>query len=331
MQVPVPSAGERAALRGALLDRAYRVGALLGVGGTGVVFDAVRVRDGANVVVKTMRPCFAASPELARRLLREADVARAVAHPGLAAVFGHGTLDDGSPYVAMERVRGESLARVLLRVGILPEPEVALLGMRVASILDAVHARGYVHRDVKPEHVLLCRGSSGRLVVRLIDFGVCAASTASAQEKEGERGRVFGTPSYASPEQAGGDPYVDGRADVYALGGTLFEAFSGHAPFSAPTVQDLLRRILREEPPSVRERAPRVSAGADAVIAKAMRRSREARLPSARALAFALAPLVRHRLAVEQRLAGRLRTAQAAPQSMRAPLSEHTLRAGAAA
>jgi len=298
---------ERAGLRGRVLDGRYRVGACIGVGGTGVVFEATRLQDGHTVVVKTMRPVFAQNADLVRRLRREAEVAQRVPHRGIVPVTDDGTLSDGSPYLVMKRMRGECLARLLLRVGTLAAPEAAAIGMRVASILHAAHGLGYVHRDVKPEHVLLDRDHLGHLQVSLLDFGVCASESASPEERELERGRVYGTPSYVSPEQASGDPEVDGRADVFGLGVVLFESLVGRVPFTASNVAALLRRIIREDAPRLTLVNSRVDGRADAVIARALARQRDQRFPTARSIGRALMPLAGDRVGAERLLAARLR------------------------
>ena len=298
---------ERSELRGRVLSGAYRVGACIGVGGTGVVFEAERLRDGATVVVKTLRPKFAHNADLANRLRREGEVARVVHHAGIVPVLDHGVLYDGSPFLVLRRMYGESLQRLLRRVGPLPVSETALIAMRVASILHAVHQHGYVHRDIKPEHVILDRGRRGELLVSLLDFGVCAADTAPAEEKAREKGRVYGTPTYVSPEQASGNPYVTPAADLFGLGVTLYEALSGDVPFRASDVTNLLRRIIREDAPRVSLRAPQAHGTMDGVVARLLHRNPTERYPNARSLGRALQPLVIDRVAAERRLASALR------------------------
>ncbi|MEM9190232.1 MAG: serine/threonine-protein kinase [Myxococcota bacterium] len=305
---------ERAELRGQILEGQYRVDQCIGVGGTGVVFAATRLdAEGPerHVVVKTMRPIFVDNADLRRRLRREAEVAYTVPHPGVVPVIDEGTLSDGSPFIVMERVYGLALNRLLLREGVLPPQEVAAIAMRVAAILHSVHGKGYVHRDVKPEHVLLQQNGRGALEVVLLDFGVCAADTAPLEERDRERGRVFGTPTYVSPEQATGNPDVDARADVYGLGVVMFECLTGRAPFTARNVASLLRRIIREDPPRVALLAPQVDRQLDAVIARAMARDARHRFPSARAFARALAPHAADRWETERELLSRV--AQARP------------------
>jgi serine/threonine-protein kinase len=297
---------ERSELRGIVLESRYQVGATIGIGGTGVVFEATRLEDGATVVIKTLRERYAHNPDLVHRLRREAEVPRNVAHPGLLPIFDEGVLPDGSPFIVMPKAGGESLAQLIHRYGTLGAAETAAIAIRTAAILHAVHRAGYVHRDVKPEHVLLDRDPSGGLIVQLLDFGVCASETASEDERDRERGRVYGTPSYVSPEQACGNPDVDGRADVYGLGVLMFEALTGRLPFRSKDVTALLRRIIAEDPPRPVLIACHVSAELDAIIARAMARDMDERYPSMRGMARALVPHAGPRVETERRLASTL-------------------------
>lgn len=294
---------ERNELRGELLDGTYRVGATIGIGGTGVVLAAERVSDGAEVVVKVMRPQFVGNADLERRLRREYEVWERVRHPGIVPVHALGQLRDGSPYLVLERKRSESLLRLVRRRGVLAADEAAVIMVRLASLLQAIHQNGYVHRDIKPEHVLLDRTVDGGLHVSLLDFGVCAAETAPHAERERERGRVFGTPSYVSPEQASGQPNVDGRSDLFGLGTTMFEAITGELPFSGSTVTNLLRRILLEDAPRVSSLRWDVPTWLDDAIATLMQRDPACRPIGARAMGRALLGHLPHRETVERTLA----------------------------
>lgn len=310
---------ERAELRGITLDGRYRVGDVLGIGGTAVAFEAERLSDGESVVVKVLRPNFVDNPDLVRRLRREAEVARTVPHPAIVAVLDEGILSgypgaDGSPYLVLERIHGECLQRVLRRVGVLAPEVVGALAMRVATVLHTAHQFGYVHRDIKPEHIFMDRAADGSLRVRLLDFGVCASARAPRDERDRELGRVFGTPSYCSPEQASGDPEVDGRADVFGLGIVMFEAVTGRMPFSGSTVSNLLRRIIREDAPRAGLLRHDLSFAFDEVIARAMARDRDDRFPTMRALNRALSPLVADRPTVDRTLLSLVRTSQPSPQ-----------------
>lgn len=322
---------ERAELTGALIDGQYRVGSCIGIGGTGEVFEARRTWDGATVALKTLRPCFVTHPDLATRLRREAEVASAVVHPGIVPVFAQGTLADGSPYLVMERVSGDSLARLLMREQTISPAETATVGIRVAAILHAVHRAGYTHRDIKPEHVLLSRAINGELCVRLLDFGVCASPTAPPDEKQRELGRVYGTPTYVSPEQAAGNPDVDGRADIFSLGIVVFECLTGRVPFRASNVATLLLRILKEDAPRVGLLAPDVDLGLDEVVAKLLARDVADRYPDARSVGRALAPWARNRRDIERRIAQRLSPMRRATPSDAPTAAETPSRAFAAA
>jgi serine/threonine-protein kinase len=300
---------ERTELRGQILDGRYRIGNPIGMGGTGIVFEAERLATLERVVVKMLRPTHAGNPDLMSRVRREVEVARRVFHPGIVPVIDHGSLYDGSPYLVMKHMRSESLSSYLRRCGPLNEPQISVIMARLASVLHSVHRHGYVHRDIKPEHILLNRGGYGELDLHILDFGVCAADTAPPDERARERGRVYGTPSYASPEQASGNPFVDARADLFGVGITMFEALTSKLPFTGPDVTAVLRRIIREEAPRTKLLSPLVDDAMDGLIAKLLSRSPAARHPSARALMRALEPWLKERVRTERMLAATLEVA----------------------
>jgi serine/threonine protein kinase len=306
---------ERGELRGQVLDGRYRIVRRVGLGGTGVVFEARCTRDQSSVAIKTLRPCFVSHLDLGRRLQREAEVSRRVHHPGIVPVLDEGVLHDGTPYLVMPLLAGESLARVLLRASVLSVGLVAAIASRVAAILHSAHCAGYVHRDVKPEHVLFDVSPSGELLVYLLDFGVCSSKDAPSDERQREKGKVFGTPSYVSPEQAAGECEIDPRADLFSLGVLMFEALSGRLPFSAPSVSKLLVRIIREEAPRLSEAVPGIDPAMDDLVARLLARDPQDRFPSARALARALVPHVGERVLAEARVASSLRLTLQAPDA----------------
>jgi len=298
---------DRKELTGVVLDGRYRVGAALGIGGTSVVFEAYDLATATSVVVKVLRDMFVFNIELIKRLRREVEVARRVTHPGIVQVLADGMLEDGSPYLVLERLHGECIARRLRRLGPMNPAHVAAIALRTSSILHAVHTRGYVHRDVKPEHIVLAQRSDGSLDVRLLDFGVCASERASESEREEERGRVYGTPAYVSPEQARGVPEVDARADLFSLGVTMFEMMSGRVPYGGSNVANLLRQIIREDAPRLGLLLPDLDLRYDAVVSRTMARKHGDRIGSARALARALLPLIGDRREVEREIAATVR------------------------
>jgi serine/threonine-protein kinase len=170
-----------------------------------------------------------------------------------------------------------------------------------------------VHRDIKPEHVLLDSGPGGELIVYLLDFGVCSSRDAPSDEREREKGKVFGTPSYVSPEQAAGECDVDGRADLFSLGILMFEALTGRLPFVGSSVSKLLVRIIREDAPRLSSLLPAIDPSVERLLGRLLARDPEERFPSARALARALLPLC-ERQSAEREVLAALRVAARAPE-----------------
>jgi hypothetical protein len=242
----------------------YRIEAELGRGGMGVVYRATHVALGAPRALKFISDDLARDPAFRRRFEREARLACRIRHPHVATVLDFGE-QDGTPFLVMDLVDGEDLATILAREGALaPDRAVALLE-QIAGALDAAHAEGLVHRDVKPPNILVAAGDRAFLT----DFGV-SREIASATELT-QADQALGTPQYMAPEQFEGDE-VDGRADVYALGCVLHQLLTGRSPGRGQIYSDL----------------PTVGAeGLDAVIRRARARRPEDRHPSAGAFAAA--------------------------------------------
>ncbi len=276
-------------LLGAVLDGRYTVLSVLGRGGSGAVFEVERITDGQRFALKVLQRDAATHPDLVRRLRREGQVGRSLRHPGIVRCTAEGTLDDGSPYLVMERLRGESLSSLLSRVGPIGVDHACTVGQRVAGILHTVHASGYVHRDVKSEHVWLSRTSNGGLGVHLLDFGVCLAPDLEPELRSREKGRVFGTPGYVSPEQARGDDVIDRRSDLFSLGVVLFEALTGERPFQGPNVAVILRRVLEGRAPYLGALRRDVPPGVSRCIARLLDPDPVARMANARSAERALA------------------------------------------
>ena len=231
----------------------YEVVTQQGAGGMGEVYRARDIRLDRTVAIKSLPPGVAADPERLARFEREAKLLASLNHPNIAGIYG---LEDvaGSPYLVLEFVEGETLAQRLSR-GPLSPRETLDVGGRIASGIEAAHARGIVHRDLKPGNIMLT--SSGD--VKVLDFGLAkggaaeagtasdlAASPTLALSATGQ-GIILGTAPYMSPEQARGK-LVDRRADVWAFGCVLFECLAGHPAFQGETVSDVIARILEREP-----------------------------------------------------------------------------------
>jgi serine/threonine protein kinase len=272
---------QRRELWGALLDGRYRLARPLGTGATAVVF-AARTLDNRSVAVKLLDAPYAADAELARRLRSEARISSEVRHPGIVSCLDQGTLHDGSPYVVFERVRGDSLLALLRRWGPLAVGEALVVAQRTARVLAAVHAAGYVHRDVKPEHIILC-SDGPQLSLRLLDFGVCIGPGTESELLRRAFG-VYGTPGYASPEQAAADD-VDARSDLFGLGATLFEALSGKLPFSGDNPAAVLTRTLSVDAVPLSRLRPECPRAVEALVGQLLARDRALRPCNARVVA----------------------------------------------
>jgi serine/threonine-protein kinase len=238
----------------------YRVLAVIGRGGMGVVLKALDERLGRVVAVKVLAPQLAASDTARRRFDREARAAAAVVHEHAVAIHGVGEAA-GLPYMVMQYIAGVSLQQRLDRTGRLGLAEVLRIGMQTAAGLAAAHARGIVHRDVKPANILLEIGVER---VKLTDFGLARVGDDISLTHSGV---VAGTPMYMAPEQASGET-VDPRSDLFSLGSVLYEACTGQPPFLAPNVMAALKRVCEETPRPVGEVNPEIPDWLAAIIAK---------------------------------------------------------------
>jgi serine/threonine-protein kinase len=276
----------------------YRLESLLGRGGRGSVYAAVQLDLARDVAVKLVEE---RDPEARARFLREARVAAGIHHPCVVAIFDAGVDQDGTPYCVMERLEGETLAERIEREGPLPPTEAVAVIASIASALGAVHAAGFLHRDVKPGNVFLARREDGGVDAKLIDFGIAHRLRVEPEviRRATQRGLgmtraptatdiIVGTPLYLAPEQILGDA-LDERCDVYALGATLYEALSGEPPFSAPKMQDLLVLIVSADPvPLTRRSGLRVPAALDREVRRALAKERAMRPASPADFAAAL-------------------------------------------
>lgn len=234
----------RQRLVGTVIAGKYRLDDLLGAGSQGMVWKANNLDLDLPVAVKLMQPSSEVSADVAlSRLFREARAAASLGHPGIVRIFDFGRTADGLPYLTMELLHGVSLGTHLEQVSKL-SPELAVrLMLPIADALSAVHALGVVHRDVKPDNILLSI-SAGQMQPKLLDFGIARVADGPVLT---QAGCVVGTPNYLPPEQARGSE-VDARADVWALCATLYECVTGTVPFPASAWIDVLRRILEDEP-----------------------------------------------------------------------------------
>jgi serine/threonine protein kinase len=267
----------------------YRLISRIGSGGMGEVWKAEDPRLRRTVAIKILPAESTGSEESNARFVREARTAAQLYHPNIATV--HSIEEhDGRLFIVMEYVEGEPLSRAI-RSGRLGEAEVAFIGKGVAAALAEAHAGGIVHRDIKPDNVIL---SGPR--VKVLDFGIAKKyQTEEEASDEGgtftdfrtQRGVILGTVQYMSPEQAMGKP-LDGRSDIFSLGVMLYEASTGRLPFRGETVTDTLTRIIRDDPPDLRTSHPNLSRALADTIMKCLAKNRDLRFRDAREVASAL-------------------------------------------
>ena len=249
----------------------YRVEELIGRGGMGEVY---RAHDGhldRNVALKILAPRYADDEGFRERLLRESRIAASLDHSNVVPVYDAGEADAGF-YLAMRYVEGADLRAVLRREGALAPARALEIVSQVAGALDAAHAKGLVHRDVKPSNVLI----DERGHCYLADFGLTQSASDRGQATDGS---LLGTLDYVAPEQIRGDE-VAGRADVYALGCMLFECLTGEGPFRRPSEVATLFAHLEEDPPSASARHSPLPAAIDPVFARALAKEPDERQSS---------------------------------------------------
>jgi len=272
---------ERAAtgqLEGVIVAGLYRIGQRMGSGAAGVIYQAQRVSDGLPVAVKLLRAAAAHDSVAADRMRREAEALRLAWHPNIVEILDQGHLPDGTSYLVMELLAGDSLA-TRLRRGKLEAHEVAPLALQICEALIAVHAAGIVHRDLKPSNLILVKAPEGDRV-KLIDFGI--ARVEWEETRITNMGAPLGTPGYMSPEQEGGG-VIDARSDLFAVGAIVYECLVGEPPPPMPS-----GLFNRKEAQAVQPGMEQVSSGWRIVIEKAMAPKPEDRFQNARAFAQAI-------------------------------------------
>jgi TolB-like protein/Tfp pilus assembly protein PilF len=267
-------------LRTALVER-YTIDRELGRGGMATVYLAQDLKHHRSVAIKVLRPELAATLGPSR-FLREIQIAAGVNHPHILPLHDSGEAD-GFLYYVMPYAEGESLRVRLRREHQISISEALQIVRQVADGLSYAHSRGLVHRDVKPENILL---EHGHAVVA--DFGIARAVHAAGQTSITETGIAVGTPAYMSPEQASGTGTVDGRSDIYALGCVLYEMLAGEPPFTGPTVQAIVAKRLTEPVPQITSTRDTVPAAVQGVLERALARVPADRFATAEELVGAL-------------------------------------------
>ena len=267
-------------LQSALADR-YHLERELGQGGMATVYLADDLKHRRKVALKVLKPDLAATLG-AERFLREIELCARLTHPHVLPLHDYGNAG-GFLYYVMPYVEGESLRDRLTREKQLPLDDALRITREVADALAYAHAQGVIHRDVKPENVLL---QSGHAVVA--DFGIARAVSAAGGTRLTETGLAVGTPAYMSPEQAAGETDIDARSDLYSLGCVLYEMLTGETPYTGPTPQAILAKKLTEPLPHVSVVRDTVPAAVEAALATALAKTPADRYATAQQFATAL-------------------------------------------
>lgn len=259
-------------LEGSVVADRYHILKKLGEGGMGRVYLAEHVKMGRKSALKVLHPGMVKDLDAITRFNREAANASRITHPNVAAVYDFGETPDGLIYLAMEFVDGESLATVIERDGPLPPKRAAEIVRQTGEALAVAHEVGLVHRDLKPDNILLVPTRDGGDLVKVVDFGIAKAADDDSQ-KVTKTGHVIGTPDYMSPEQFAGD-VLDGRSDIYSLGLVAFNMLTGHLPFPSESARESLIMRLTDTPMSLRRVNPTIEWPDDVqtVIGKALAR-----------------------------------------------------------
>jgi TolB-like protein/tRNA A-37 threonylcarbamoyl transferase component Bud32 len=263
-------------LRSALADR-YRLDRQVGQGGMATVYLAEDLKHGRRVALKVLRPELAAALGH-ERFVREIEIAAQLQHPHILPLFDSGEAE-GFLYYVMPFVDGESLRDRLTREGGIPIPEAVRILREVVDALAHAHQHGVVHRDIKPDNVML----SGRHAV-VTDFGVAKAVSAAGSDKLTTVGMALGTPTYMSPEQAMGETNLDQRADIYSVGALAYELFTGHPPFEKATPQQLLSAHVLEKPAPPTTLRPELSGALSELVMRCLEKEKEQRWQTAEAM-----------------------------------------------
>ncbi len=282
---------KRKDLSGAVLHDTYRLVRKMAQGGMGELYEAEHARlSGKRYAVKLLLGEVADLPDMYARFRREAEITSALGHDNIVEVLDFYETDDGRPFMVMEYLQGEDLACLLERQGRLQPPEVVALAQQVGDALAAAHARGVVHRDMKPENIYMVPAQQGDMPWRakVLDFGISKIRDSRSVVTMDRA--VLGTPYYMSPEQAEGSVGdIDAATDIFALGTICYYSLTGRLPFDAPTMPGVIYKICHHEPQPPSELIPGLPAEVDAVIARALAKKKADRWPTVQAFVSALA------------------------------------------
>ena len=282
---------------GEIVAGKYRIEAVLGAGGMGVVFAARHIALNGQFALKFLSSQALGNSQAVGRFYREAQAAVKLRSEHAVRVFDVGTHENGLPYLVMEYLEGTDLGQLLQTTGPLPIAEALDYVMQACAAIADAHSAGVIHRDIKPSNLFCVTRQEKSLLVKVLDFGISKVTDALAGDQGiTVTGNFLGSPSYMSPEQMRAPDRVDYRSDIWSLGVVLYECLTAKLPFPANTLPEACLRVVQEPPIPPSHYRPDLPAGLEAVILRCLEKDRDARVPSANALAEALrsfqAPLV---------------------------------------
>jgi len=261
----------------------YKITDIIGEGGMAVVYQAEHVLIGRRVAIKRLLPDMVRDGDLVERFFNEARAAARIQHPGLIEVFDFGHDADGSAYIVMELLEGESLAKRIARESPLATATALSIARQVASAVHAAHEHGIVHRDLKPENLYLVaeHDAPEGVRVKVLDFGIAKLSPSEDQRSvKTKTGILFGTPRYMAPEQCRNATAVDRRADIYSLGCILYEMLVGEPPFKHDNWAELVAAHMYEAPQPPSQRDGRIPSDVEAIVLRALAKQPDDRFPT---------------------------------------------------
>jgi serine/threonine-protein kinase len=262
----------------------------LGAGGMGEVYLAEHILLRRPCALKLIRSERAGDPEHLRRFEREVRLTATLSHPNTVQVFDYGHAEDGTFYYVMEYLPGLTLEEIVRRHGPLPPQRAIYFLRQVCGALQEAHTIGLIHRDLKPGNVMVCERGGQHDVIKLLDFGLVLPLVGAADgEKLTQEGTIAGTPAYMSPEQAGGQEYLDARSDIYSLGALAYFLLTGQPPFVCSSTVRTLAAHLYETPTPLTRSRPDVPGDLEGVVLRCLAKNPADRFPDAEGLEEALA------------------------------------------
>lgn len=260
---------------GQLIKGRYNVTSKIGQGGMGTVYLAEQVSVGRKVALKVLQGSYASDDEFIGRFRREARLAASLNHKNIVTIYDFDQGNDGSLFIAMEYLHGEKLSDVIRRDGSLDVSRAIRLGLQIAEGLEAAHRTGVIHRDIKPDNIMVI-GNRGTEEVKLMDFGIARLMDTGTMSNLTRTGMIMGTPAYMAPEQAEGST-ISEKTDIYALGIVLYEMLSGSVPFKASTPSAVLIKQLQEAPAPLRKLRREVPAGLESLVMRSLEKKPQKR------------------------------------------------------